>query len=95
VNEAFGLVALEALACGVPVISTRVGGLPEVMPPAPAGNMFAVGDVEAMAEAAVPILRDRELWDEASALARTAAEAFSADRIVPMYESYYEEVLRR
>ena len=94
VNEAFGLVALEALACGVPVISTNVGGLPEVMPPPPAGAMFPVGDVEGMAESGVTLLQDADLWKEASTLARAAAERFSADRIVPMYESYYEEVLR-
>jgi N-acetyl-alpha-D-glucosaminyl L-malate synthase BshA len=93
-NEAFGLVALEAMACGVPVVATNVGGLPEVMPDAPAGFMLPVGDVEAMASAVLPVLRDPVLWNEASRLARVKAERFSADEIVPMYESYYAEVLR-
>jgi N-acetyl-alpha-D-glucosaminyl L-malate synthase BshA len=94
-SEAFGLVALEAMACGVPVVSTNVGGLPEVMPPSPAGYMLPVGDVDGMAEAVLPVLTDSALWNEASALARRTAEAFSTDRIVPMYESYYEEVLAK
>jgi L-malate glycosyltransferase len=94
-NEAFGLVALEAMACGVPVLSSDVGGLPEVMPDPPAGYMLPVGDVEAMAEAVMPVLTDNDLWYEASARARSKAERFSSDRIVPMYENYYEEVLAR
>jgi len=92
-NEAFGLVALEAMACGVPVVSTDVGGLPEVMSEPPAGYMLPVGDVEGMAEAVMPVLTDNDLWYEASALARSKAERFSADRIVPMYEGCYQEVL--
>ncbi len=92
-SEAFGLVALEALACGVPVISSNVGGLPEVMPPPPAGHMLPVGNVAGMAAAGLPLLQDAELWAQASAQARHAAERFSADTIVPMYERYYEEVL--
>jgi len=95
VNEAFGLVALEALACGVPVVSSDVGGLPEVVPPPPAGHMLPVGDVDGMAAAGIRVLSDRELWREASALARTAAARFSTERVIPMYEAYYEEVLGR
>jgi N-acetyl-alpha-D-glucosaminyl L-malate synthase BshA len=94
-QEAFGLVALEAMACGVPVVATNVGGIPEVLPPPPAGQMAEVGDVETMAEQGISVLQDAAIWAEASATARTAAERFSADRIVPQYESYYAEVLNR
>jgi glycosyltransferase involved in cell wall biosynthesis len=94
-NEAFGLVALEAMACGVPVISTAVGGLAEVMPTPPAGHMLPVGDCDGMAAAGLPLLKDAALWAKASVQARAAAEHFSADRIVPIYEAYYTEVLNR
>lgn len=94
-QEAFGLVALEAMACGVPVVATNVGGIPEVLPPSPAGQMAAVGDVDAMAEQGLAVLTDPKIWAEASETASAAAERFSADRIVPQYESYYAEVLAR
>lgn len=94
-SEAFGLVALEAMACGVPVVATNVGGIPEVLAPPPAGQMADVGDVDAMAEMGLTVLRDATVWGEASASARAAAERFSADRIVPQYEQYYAEVLAR
>ena len=94
-SEAFGLVALEAMACGVPVVATRVGGIPEVLPPPPAGQMAEVGDVEAMAAQGLAVLGDPALWAEASAAARAGAVRFGVDDIVPQYEAYYREVLRR
>src|SRR5688572_6868304 len=92
-TESFGLVALEAMSCGVPVVATRVGGLPEVVPDGEAGFLDAVGDVEAMAEHGVRILKDAEEWRRMSGAARHAAERYSTDRVVPMYESYYRQVL--
>jgi L-malate glycosyltransferase len=90
-NEAFGLVALEAMACGVPVVASRVGGIPELVTE-PGGLLRSVGDVDAMAEAGLHLLDDAR-WAEASAAARQQATRFSADIIVPMYEAHYERVL--
>ena len=92
-TESFGLVALEAMSCGVPVVATRVGGLPEVVPEGEAGFLAEVGDIAAMAESALRILKDPERWRSMSAAARKAAECYSTDQVVPMYENYYRSVL--
>jgi len=94
-NEAFGLGALEAMACGVPVVATAVGGLPEVVPQGEAGLLAPVGDLEEMAADAIYLLEDRDRWRQFSAAARHTAEKFSSDIVVPMYEEYYQEVLAR
>ena len=93
-SESFGLAALEAMACGAPVIATRTGGLVEVIPEGIAGNLFPVGDVEAMGDAAIAVLSDRSRWRRMSAAAREIAVGrFSAKRVVPVYEAYYREIL--
>jgi len=92
-TESFGLVALEAMSCGVPVIATRVGGIPEVVPDGEAGYLADIGDIDEMAERGIEILGDRDKWRRMSAAARTAAEGFSVERVVPMYESYYRKVM--
>jgi N-acetyl-alpha-D-glucosaminyl L-malate synthase BshA len=94
-TESFGLVALEAMSCGVPVIATRVGGLPEVVPEGKAGFLAEVGDVDTMAEHGIRILKDPEEWRTMSDTARRAAECYSTDRVVPMYENYYKQVLEK
>ncbi len=94
-SEAFGLAALEGMACGVPVIATNVGGVPEVVHHGEAGFLDPVGAVDEMAEHGVEVLADPGRWGRFSAAARTAAERFGADRVVPMYAAYYAEVLAR
>jgi N-acetyl-alpha-D-glucosaminyl L-malate synthase BshA len=93
-NESFGLVALEAMASGVPVIASRAGGLPEVVDDGETGFLAPVGDVEAMANGAVHILRDTETWRRFSAAAvASAAERYGVAAIIPQYEAYYRRIL--
>jgi N-acetyl-alpha-D-glucosaminyl L-malate synthase BshA len=94
-QESFGLTALEAMSCGVPVIATDIGGLPEVITPGETGYLFPVGDVADMAASAVDLLNDPSRHDLFRAQARKRAERFfSADRIIPLYEAFYEEILK-
>jgi N-acetyl-alpha-D-glucosaminyl L-malate synthase BshA len=94
--ESFGLAALEAMACSVPTIATRVGGVPELVTDGINGLLFPVGDVEAMAVAAIDLLRDDERLTHMGRAARsTATDHFCASRIIPVYEQYYERVIAR
>ena len=94
--ESFGLAALEAMACSVPSIATRVGGVPELIDDGVNGMLFPLGDVEAMAEAAIDLLRDGpRLHDMAVAARKNASDRFCSSRIIPLYEEYYERVLAR
>ena len=93
--ESFGLSALEAMACGVPVVGSDAGGLPEVVKHAETGFLLPVGDIEGMAARTVEILEDEQHWRAMGDAARGRAEAlFNADRVVSAYERFYEQVLR-
>ncbi|HVQ31837.1 MAG TPA: N-acetyl-alpha-D-glucosaminyl L-malate synthase BshA [Vicinamibacteria bacterium] len=92
--ESFGLSALEAQACGVPVVGSDAGGLPEVVKHAETGFLLPVGDVDGMAARTIELLKDEEHRREMGQAGRRRAEAlFGADRIVTQYERYYEDVL--
>lgn len=91
-KESFGLAALEAMACEVPVISSNTGGLPELNVQGVTGFLSKVGDVDDMVKNAMYILQDENLPTfKANALAR--AKEFDIIHIVPMYERHYEKVL--
>jgi N-acetyl-alpha-D-glucosaminyl L-malate synthase BshA len=92
--ESFGLAALEAMACGVPVIGTDAGGLPEVVRSGETGVLVPVGDVEAMARTALEILESPGRRKTMGAAARRrAVEHFGVEQVVGRYESFYERVL--
>jgi len=91
-SESFGLAALEALACGVPVVASDVGGLPEVVTDG-AGALVPRGDVQAMAARSLELLGDPARLRAARAAGLEVAARFSADRIVPRYEELYQRVL--
>jgi N-acetyl-alpha-D-glucosaminyl L-malate synthase BshA len=93
-TESFGLAALEAMACGAVVVATRVGGIPEVVDDGVDGILEPVGSVEAMGRRAVDLLRDGDALARMRSAAIARAGEFSADRIVPMYEALYAEVVR-
>ena len=91
--ESFGLAALEAMACGVPPVATRVGGVPELITDGADGFLESVGDIETQASRVVALLSDDALYRRVSEAARrTAVERFSTSLIIPQYERYYDEV---
>jgi N-acetyl-alpha-D-glucosaminyl L-malate synthase BshA len=92
-SESFGLSALEALAMGVPVIGTNVGGLPEVVEHDRCGYLGAVGDVDDLAAGALALLTDADRYRAFSSAARERAALFATERVVPQYEDLYAAVV--
>ena len=92
--ESFGLAALESMACKVPAIATRVGGVPELIDDGETGLLYDVGDVDAMAEGIVKLLKDRGRFETMRDAARKIAQKrFCATLVLPQYVRYYESVL--
>ena len=93
-QESFGLAALEAMACEVPVIASRIGGLPELVEDGVTGFLLDPDDLEGMARSGIAMLTDDALQRRMAEQARAAAKAqFCDSKIVPLYESYYQEIL--
>lgn len=93
-KESFGLVALEAMACGVPVIGTRIGGIPEVIKDGETGFLCEVGDVGDVMKRAIQLVEDpNTLQQFREAAMQDVIERFNADKIVAEYEVIYQTVL--
>jgi glycosyltransferase involved in cell wall biosynthesis len=93
-KESFGLVALEAMACGVPCIGTNVGGVPEVISDGINGFLCEVGDIEGFSNKAISLLRDIVMHQQFSARAVEIVKTkFNADQILEQYEQLYFNLL--
>jgi len=93
-SESFGLAALEAMACGVPVVSSSVGGLPELVKHNDSGFIAEIGDIDRMSKYVIDLLTNSRKYEIFSNNARRRAiELFGIDKIVPYYENYYQTVL--
>ena len=92
-KESFGLAALEAMASGVPVVSSNAGGLPEVIQEGVSGYLSDVGDIESMTNNAIRILENTEVLATFKRNAMRLAENFSIDKVVPIYESLYHKCI--
>lgn len=94
-SESFGLSALEAMSCSIPVISTNIGGLPELNLNGITGYTTNVGDLETMTEYTVSLLLNDNIYKKFSENARKRAEEFSSEKIIPLYEKYYDKILNK
>lgn len=94
-TESFGLVALEAMACGVPVISSNAGGLPEVNKDGFSGYLSEVGDVDGMAKNAMKILKEDAVLTEFKKNALITAQQFDIKKILPLYEDLYRRAIAK
>ncbi len=94
-SESFGLAALEAMACQVPVISSNSGGLPEVNIEGVTGFLSDPGNVDEMAKNAITLLQDEEMLTQFRANALAQAQRFDIGNVLPHYEAFYKEVLKK
>lgn len=94
-SESFGLSALEAQSCGMPCVTSNAGGLPEINLDGINGFVCEIGDAKCMADKALEILSNDALWQKFSKRARENAEQYALEKIVPLYENYYEKVLNQ
>jgi N-acetyl-alpha-D-glucosaminyl L-malate synthase BshA len=92
-TESFGLAALEAMACGVPVVASAVGGVPEVVTDGETGALAPAGDVAGMIERSLAILKDPAEHERLKRNAAARALEFAAERVVPRYEQLYQDLL--
>ncbi len=92
-SESFGLAALEAMACEVPVISSNAGGIPEVNIDGVTGYLLNIGDVQGMADKAIELLKDEEKLATFKRNAFAQAQQFNIEQILPQYESFYQQIL--
>ena len=93
-SESFGLAALEAMACGLPVISSSVGGLPELVAHNECGFIAEIGDIERMAKYAIDLLTNEKKYSIFSQNARSrSVNKFDINKVVPLYEEDYNKVL--
>jgi N-acetyl-alpha-D-glucosaminyl L-malate synthase BshA len=92
-SESFGLAALEAMACQVPVISSNAGGIPEININGVTGFTSDIGNVEEMAEKSIYLLKNTDILKEFRANALTQAKKFDISQIMPLYETYYRRII--
>jgi N-acetyl-alpha-D-glucosaminyl L-malate synthase BshA len=94
-SESFGLAALEAMACGLPVVSSSVGGLPELVKHNETGFIAEIGDVDRMAKYTLELLGNDKKYKLFSENSRQrAVDKFDKSKVVPLYEEYYEQILK-
>jgi N-acetyl-alpha-D-glucosaminyl L-malate synthase BshA len=93
-SESFGLAALEAMSCGLPVVSSSVGGLPELVRHNGTGYIAEIGDIDRMAKYTIELLTNQKKYNLFSKNSRDrAVNEFDKSKIIPLYENYYKEVL--
>ena len=95
-SESFGLAALEAMSCGLPVISSSVGGLPELVRHNETGYIAEIGDVSRMAKYSIELLSNEKKYKMFSDNARLrAVNKFDKDKVIPLYEEYYKQIMNK